>query len=194
MLISSAPDLALAFANTRYWRGSAQPTDDLADWPALLDWLVRNVALDQAAARGLRVAPQGEACFVEAVALRETLYRLFAAVATPVDPKPSDVVALCAALQAAPSRRDLVHGGNGYAWRLPVPGPTAPSLLAPLLWSAGDLLTGAAAKRLRLCSNDKCRYLFVDNSRSNARRWCDMKACGNRAKAHRHYRRSRATE
>jgi predicted RNA-binding Zn ribbon-like protein len=194
VLISPTPDLALAFANTRYWRGNPQPTDDLADWPALLDWLARNVALDEAAARGLRASSQGEACFAAAIALRESLYRLFAAVAAKTKPLSSDVAMLRAALAVAPMRRDLVHDGNFYAWRIATPEPAAPSLLAPLLWSAGDLLTGAAAKRLRLCDNDKCLYLFIDNSRAGARRWCNMKACGNRAKAHRHYRKSRATE
>lgn len=190
MLISPTPALALAFANTRYWRGSAQPTDELADGAAVLDWLVKNAALDEAAARSLRDVPI--ACLAQAIELRETLYRLFAAVATAGEPRPSDVAVLRAALQAAPARHDLVHDSNGYAWRLPAPGPTAPSLLAPVLWSAGDLLIGEASKRLRLCSNDKCLYLFIDNSRSSARRWCDMKACGNRAKAHRHYLKSKA--
>jgi predicted RNA-binding Zn ribbon-like protein len=34
-------------------------------------------------------------------------------------------------------------------------------------------------------------WLFVDESKNGTRRWCDMTACGNRAKARRHYLRSR---
>jgi predicted RNA-binding Zn ribbon-like protein len=36
--------------------------------------------------------------------------------------------------------------------------------------------------RLRKCENEGCAILFVDLSRSGARRWCSMDACGNRHK------------
>ena len=45
--------------------------------------------------------------------------------------------------------------------------------------------------RVRRCANDKCRWVFLDDSKSANRRWCSMSACGNRAKAHRHYARRR---
>ena len=56
-----------------------------------------------------------------------------------------------------------------------------------MLWTAGDMLAEPRRDRVRLCANDKCVWLFLDDSKSGTRRWCDMKACGNRAKAHRHY-------
>jgi predicted RNA-binding Zn ribbon-like protein len=31
----------------------------------------------------------------------------------------------------------------------------------------------------------------MDRSRNASRRWCDMKSCGNRQKARRHYRRKK---
>lgn len=66
---------------------------------------------------------------------------------------------------------------------------TASALLTPMLWSAADLLTGTLLGRVRECANDKCLWLFLDESKNGTRRWCSMKACGNRAKAHRHYTR-----
>jgi predicted RNA-binding Zn ribbon-like protein len=42
-------------------------------------------------------------------------------------------------------------------------------------------------RRVRRCANEKCLWLFVDESKNGTRRWCDMTACGNRAKARRHY-------
>ena len=60
-------------------------------------------------------------------------------------------------------------------------------LLAPILWSAADLLARADRLRVRRCANDKCLWLFIDRSKAGTRRWCDMAACGNRAKAQRHY-------
>lgn len=36
--------------------------------------------------------------------------------------------------------------------------------------------------RLKVCSNDRCRWAFWDNSRNRSGRWCDMALCGNQAK------------
>jgi predicted RNA-binding Zn ribbon-like protein len=41
------------------------------------------------------------------------------------------------------------------------------------------LLGGTERGRLRKCKNEGCAILFVDLSRSGARRWCSMAACGN---------------
>jgi predicted RNA-binding Zn ribbon-like protein len=37
--------------------------------------------------------------------------------------------------------------------------------------------------RLKACRGDDCRWVFIDHSRNTSRRWCDMAACGNRAKS-----------
>ena len=37
--------------------------------------------------------------------------------------------------------------------------------------------------RLKTCPADDCRWAFYDFSRNHSRTWCDMKVCGNRAKA-----------
>ena len=68
---------------------------------------------------------------------------------------------------------------------------TALSQLAPVLWSAGDLLTGGKLDKVKRCANPECGWLFLDDSRAGKRRWCSMQSCGNRAKAKRHYHRSR---
>ena len=44
-------------------------------------------------------------------------------------------------------------------------------------------------ERLRTCGNPRCRWLFVDRSRSGNRIWCEMAVCGNRMKVGRHRRR-----
>jgi predicted RNA-binding Zn ribbon-like protein len=90
-----------------------------------------------------------------------------------------------------PPRAVLTLGQGGLAWAAPV-APSWHSARAALLWSAADLLTGARRERVRQCDNPECRYLFLDASKAGTRRWCDMSSCGNRAKAHRHYRKRRA--
>ena len=47
-------------------------------------------------------------------------------------------------------------------------------------------------RRIRRCANDQCLWLFIDTSKGGTRRWCDMSACGNRAKARRHYSKIKA--
>lgn len=36
--------------------------------------------------------------------------------------------------------------------------------------------------RLKRCENPDCRWIYVDRSRSQNRRWCEMGSCGNRNK------------
>src|SRR5262245_61775601 len=45
--------------------------------------------------------------------------------------------------------------------------------------------------RLRICQGPNCSWLFIDSSKADRRRWCDMAVCGNAAKSRRFYARSR---
>ena len=102
-----------------------------------------------------------------------------------------DLAVLNEALAAAPGRRTLKRGRHGYEWDVDARSGTALGLIAPVLWSAGDLLTGPRLDRVRRCANLECGWLFLDDSRAGKRRWCSMSACGNRAKARRHYHKSK---
>lgn len=62
----------------------------------------------------------------------------------------------------------------------------------PIVYSAAKLLASSGLDRVRQCAGDDCGWLFLDTSRNHSRRWCDMADCGNRAKARRHYRRTRS--
>jgi hypothetical protein len=54
-------------------------------------------------------------------------------------------------------------------------------------------LLSTAPDRIRRCAHDACVLHFLDTSRNGTRRWCSMAACGNRAKASRHYARTKET-
>ena len=129
--------------------------------------------------------------FERAIELRETLHRLFDAEAQDKTPAARDLAALNEALAAAPARTALRRERGAYGWEVDVKSGTALALLAPVLWSAGDLLAGPRLDRVRRCANPECGWLFLDDSRAGKRRWCSMQSCGNRAKARRHYHRSR---
>jgi predicted RNA-binding Zn ribbon-like protein len=176
-------DACLAFANTRYWRGTATPTEELGTLNDLLRWAEKIERLPPAL---LCRFASADGILAEAIGLRETIHRCFAATASGHAP---DVAALKAALAEAPARRLVGPGG----WEIEAPGATVGVLLAPVLWSAADLLVGRQLLRVRSCANPSCGWLFLDDSKSGNRRWCSMTACGNRAKAHRHYQRRKGT-
>jgi predicted RNA-binding Zn ribbon-like protein len=197
MLMSAVRDeLCLEFANTRSWRGSAAPTERLNQVEDLLRWIERTVGMGGRAMRPIetwaRNHPEDAAeLFTQAVGMRETIYRLFSSVAAGEAIPERDFAALKTAIAAAPARTELVRSGGRYGWQVDDLPPSAPHLashlLAPVLWSAGDLLLSADRRRIRRCANEDCLWLFLDESKSGTRRWCDMASCGNRAKARRHY-------
>jgi predicted RNA-binding Zn ribbon-like protein len=185
-------DLCLDYANTLCWRGSENPAEELHDLAGLLGWLERTALVGADAHGKLEAVSRnlGECSselFAEAIAMRETIFRIFSAFATGDEVGLQDFAALEHALCEAPARAALMRADGAYAWRIDAPLLTMPQLLAPVLWSAGDLLVNAARRRIRRCANEKCLWMFVDESKSGTRRWCQMSACGNRAKARRHY-------
>lgn len=64
--------------------------------------------------------------------------------------------------------------------------------LASLAAALVDGVTDGRPRRLKVCANDQCRWVFNDASNAGRRKWCDMTSCGNRAKARRHRERQRA--
>src|ERR687891_290548 len=75
-------------------------------------------------------------------------------------PRVDDFAALRAAVAAAPARRQVARADGRYAWQIERLRPAAPDLLAPILWSAADLLLNADHRRIRQCANPKCLWLF----------------------------------
>jgi predicted RNA-binding Zn ribbon-like protein len=60
-------------------------------------------------------------------------------------------------------------------------------LLYPIAFSATRLLVDDCLCYVKNCGDASCGWFFLDCSKSHKRRWCDMKTCGNRNKARRHY-------
>jgi predicted RNA-binding Zn ribbon-like protein len=195
-IVPSGEDLCLDYANTLCWRGSAVPAEALSGLNDLLNWLGGSAGMPQQVVEEAREwaldDPDRTArLFSEAIALREATYRLFAAVASGDPVAEDDLTALNDGLAAAPARARLVRREGGYAWAAERLALSAPGLLAPVLWSAADLLAGIDRRRIRRCANNQCLWLFIDHSKGGTRRWCDMSSCGNRAKSRRHYLRTK---
>ncbi|MFF9770014.1 CGNR zinc finger domain-containing protein [Streptomyces sp. NPDC014636] len=98
--------------------------------------------------------------------------------------------------QAAPLVDAVLEHGRIRA-RLTAGGPAEEPEFADPSWAPAWLAARnylellRAPERIRTCAGGSCILHFYDTSRNGTRRWCSMAACGNRAKASRHYARSK---
>ena len=168
--------------------------DYLTSYDDLLAWSVHAGALDAQAVAALRQAAArdpaaAQAVHRQALALREALHNLFAAVARGESPTSQDTARLNAALESALPHRQVAASGEGFGWTWAGPPDALDRMLWPVVYEAADLLTADERGRVRECPAPDCGWLFLDMSKNRSRRWCSMETCGNAAKARRHYQR-----
>lgn len=158
-------------------------TDVLLDPDGLARWGVRVGAIAPAAA-------PGRAELERVRALREALYRTFAAIARGSAPDRADLDALGAEHAAACAAGALT--GAGDAWRHDWP-PEDPRRVrfAASADAVALLADPGRLARLTRCPGRHCGWLFVNAS--GRRRWCSMSACGSREKMRRAYARRTRT-
>ncbi|MBD0254851.1 MAG: CGNR zinc finger domain-containing protein [Cytophagales bacterium] len=134
-------------------------------------------------------AEEAEGVRAEIVRVRENMYALFAAVAAGKPVAPAVLAGFNHDLGMVFSH---LRFGNA-AGPLQLALEMAPDdLYLPLrvaLRSACDLLTNHPPSRIKSCP--ACSWLFLDASKNNTRRWCDMQVCGSNDKAKRYYHRKR---
>lgn len=189
--------LALDFANTVNSRPSDHPEELLTDYAALAVWARDAGAIPPNAYEKLYVqAVQAPGRAVEAleegVKLRDAIFAVFSAV---VDrqPVPSHGLALINFYaQDSAAHRRIIHRGRQFEWQWQHLDVYLTAMLWPVARAAADLLVSNQLEQVRLCASETCDWLFLDTSRNHMRRWCEMKTCGNRDKARRHYERSRS--
>jgi predicted RNA-binding Zn ribbon-like protein len=186
--------LCLDFANTVNWHASRHPVDDLPTYEALVEWAERVGLLSEQRAEHLRREagrwPEEAAAVLDrAQAAREAIYQLLSARAHGRSASPEAMATLNEAMSEALSHARLRAAGDGFAWDWSGANPEAlDQMLWPVVQSAVDLMTSPELERVGQCADDRgCGWLFVDTTKNRSRRWCDMRDCGNRAKARRHY-------
>jgi predicted RNA-binding Zn ribbon-like protein len=86
---------------------------------------------------------------------------------------------------------ELVPAADGVSLDHRHEGDPISGAMARLAEAVTRELTGENSRRLRVCANDECRWVFNDHSPAGRRKWCDMSSCGNRAKAARHRERQK---
>lgn len=89
---------------------------------------------------------------------------------------------------------EIASTGAGFVWAFRHDRKDPDLALGLVALSASMLLTGPLLARVRLCANETCGWLFLDQSKNRSRKWCDMADCGNKVKARRHYAKVRAAK
>ena len=185
----------LDFVNTASQRRVGPFKDRLQSYEDLVLWAVAAEQLTEAEATDLRrkaaADPAGAAAVLErGRELRESIYRVFSSRAAGRELPAADLKRISEEYGRAAVNRVLTPSNVGvcqFEWQ------THDSLERPL-WpvavSATNLIASEDALRVKECATENCNWLFLDSSKNRSRRWCDMKECGNRAKARRHYRRT----
>ncbi len=190
--------LCLDFANTVEPRHGDRQREYLKSYPDLVRWARHASVLTEDEARQLleaakRHRSEAEAVFGEAVALRETIYRIFAAIAQGTDPGVADLDTLTVAYREAAAHSRIVPEAEGFGWAWVEGGDMLRRPLWPVARSATELLASEELRRVKECPTDEggCAWLFFDRSKNNSRRWCSMEDCGSSAKMRRFYARKR---
>ncbi len=184
----------LAFANTVAWHASQHPEEGITTLKVLIDWEEAKGIISPGLAGRLRLAAEKDASAAaearqSAIAFRETVYRVFVAVARQQIPAAADISSINEVLQQGTARAGLVESAGRFHWAWNGEDYGFECLLWPAAHSAARLLTDEKLRfSIRQCADDRgCGVLFLDRTRNHSRRWCSMKTCGNRAKAQRHY-------
>lgn len=189
-------ELAIRFVNTVAWRLQKQPEERLSDAASLLRWLRENGIGSREVQK--RLASQwkddperGASALRMAVSLRETLYDILIATIAREPPPKSALDRFSRMFSRAVSQAALEWRAGELAWG-GEPRSDGLDLFRPVLVSAAELISGPRSNLVKQCQDDRgCGWLFVDDSPASNRRWCSMGDCGNRAKASRHFDRSR---
>ena len=188
-------EACLDLVNTGAGRRVGPFREKLRTYGDLVTWAERLDLIDAgrgAVLRRLAERRPGDAARVleEARALREAVYRVFTASTGGESPAPDDLTRIGEAAGRAAASRRLVATEDGfdYAW---LEDDSLERPLWPAAISAAELATMGDLTRVKECASENCNWLFIDESRNRSRRWCDMKDCGNRAKARRFRQRKR---
>lgn len=191
--------LCLEFVNTVTWVESGPPVNErFRAGTDVVDWARAAGVIGDAASPPTVGADVADALLQRALAAREALHSVLRHVANRTEPPRELTDRFNEWVGWSAERLRLVPDATGpWTWEAPSstaarPADLTAAVLAPVVRSAVELLRSPEIDLLRDCANPRCGWLFLDRSRNRNRRWCDMRECGSRAKARRHYRRRQA--
>jgi predicted RNA-binding Zn ribbon-like protein len=190
-------NLGLDFHNTVAWRAGVPSGEGrIPSYQDLLDWAWEANVLSESTRAALQdEAEQRPEAAKNALrwgeSLRLAIHGVFSAVAQVGDQGAAQLDVFNGFLAEMPLRLRARSSGVGFGWDWSADPGDLKQVLWPIVWSTASLLSSDEGSHVKECPGDGCGWLFVDVSRRRNRKWCDMRECGNREKARRHYERHR---
>ena len=179
------PELFIEFAN-RLRLSPPDAASTVADLGVLRGWLGDRGLLKQ--------RPSDERLTRDLPRFRE-LRGLVRAVASRVAeggaPTRAQVTAINRVLREGLHYHALRRAGRDHRFSMEPIGDELDQARSAVAGSLAHYLAEHDQHRLKVCADDTCSWLFVDESPAGRRRWCDMRTCGNRNKVARHRARAR---
>jgi len=192
----TAIELGLDFSNTIDWRNGRLgriAEDGLTDYDKLLEWSLEHGVLKRDQAKRLasmaKTSGKDKPTLQRAINLRETIYRVFSAIAHKKKPDNRDLELLNGFVSESLAKSRIVRSGEGFQWSWYGAKETPDMMLWPIARSAADLLTSDRLEDVKECANEEegCGWLFLDCTKNHKRMWCSTTGCGNRARVRRFY-------
>ena len=157
------------------------PASCLPSYEKLPRWVRRRISSRKMrhndSTRSERTQVGGGGCTETGNRPARSYFRLILSTIHGTPPAETDVATFNTFLSHAMARSYIVPGEHDFAWGWP------PKSMPGIRLRCGgarssDLLTSEELKYVRICASDTCGWLFIDQSKTHTRRWCDMKSCG----------------
>lgn len=184
---------SINFVNTLDWRGRETQEEYINTYTDLVDWASLTEIINQEESEILKekakIDPvKASESLKRAIKLREAAYRTLVQIFFEEKPDTEDMELLNIEMQSMFDYLKL----DLYERQLTLNNDIDLSyILRLVVKDLVELMTSEELKRVKRCQSEECGWLFIDSSKNMSRKWCQMKGCGNRAKARRHYERSK---
>jgi predicted RNA-binding Zn ribbon-like protein len=162
------------FVNSQEWDGFGKPQEHLGD--AWLTLFLRRWNLGQ------RIPSRRPPA--DLVRLRDNLRHAAEALSTGQPPGREELATLNSWLDVA-ARQKLVEHQQGWRLELEPLEQGWPWIVSRIAASFAEMLERGDSRRLKICPNNGCRWIFYDRTKGRTRRWCSDRSCGNRDRVRR---------
>ncbi|HEX4968751.1 MAG TPA: CGNR zinc finger domain-containing protein [Nitrospiraceae bacterium] len=185
--------LSLDFVNTKIAENGV-PKDLLEGAADLAAWAVAVKLLDVPRAKKLAKLWQETESreeFEAVLRFRKVLHSLVVAIARSESVTPLTLREINTQLRELKGYTEVLRSDEGFTKRFVLEIHAPSQLLGPVAEAASNLLCYGNPAYVKKCENPACVLYFYDGTKNHSRRWCSMKACGNRTKVAAFYQRQR---
>ena len=185
--------LCLDFINTVHCYGCADIGEYLNTYQDLVAWsrhlgIITNDEAGTLSERADSHPAEAKRAHGHAIELRDTIYRIFTLTIEGRSGSGQELAVFNQYLAGAMMQSAVVKKEDRFYLEMTGNKTKLDWMLNPIIRSAAELLVSEELGRVKKCADSTCGWLFLDVSRNRSRRWCDMRDCGNRAKASRFYK------